>query len=238
MQLANENELITFATRNCCAYAHPEIVIRCDPLVSPEAPHVISWIENMVAAGRSFRAGKTVQIGCSVCAIRHADEGRMMLHEPDFHGMPLVFVPSVTWTLMAIRTQKNVLDSFGLDQQHGRFPSIWDNVLRCKDFNAANGLMMCRNPEAAEAGWFLGCLDESHDHSAPANLVRESLYAVICRHPQITDFLSMPEGSMIVLDDTGQLLSALDANDQELQVRPQSYLDQKARLQSQALPVA
>jgi len=228
---ADDHDLLTFTTRNCCAYAHPEIVIRCDRATSPEAPHLITWIENMVAAGRTFRAGKTVQIGCCVAAVRHGDEGTLMLYEPNFEGMPLSFVPSLSYTLLAIRKQKNVLDSFGIEQDRGKFPSIWDTVLACRNFNAASGAMMCRTAGAHGNDWFFGCLDETHDHSHEANLVHESLYNLMCQFPQIVDFLALPAGCMIAIDEQGQLLSAVDGDDHEMTVRPGSYLDVKANLQ-------
>src|SRR5437016_3394213 len=129
---ADDNELISFATQNCCAYGHPEIVIRCDQTTSLDAPHLLAWIENMVASGRTFLAGKTIQIGSSVASIRPTGDGRLALFEPDFQGMPLTFIPSLCNTLLAIRKQKNVLDSLGLDQQRVDFPSIWHSVLRCR----------------------------------------------------------------------------------------------------------
>ena len=215
---------MTFATTNCSAYNHPEIVIECDPSASFEAPHLLRWIENLIASGKSLRAGKTIQIGCVTATIRLTEDNQLTLHEPDFQGMPVVFAHSLTQTLLTLRKQKSVLASFGLDQQ-GQFSSLFLTALRCKGFDAAKGMILCRTePTRIDSGWFFGCLDESHDHSDPANLVKESLYAISCRHLQLLDFLAMPPGTMIVLDEAGEVVSARDGEERELEIIPESYL--------------
>src|SRR5439155_18350220 len=127
-------------------------------------------------------------------------------------------------TLLTLRKQKGVLASFGLENQN-HFSSLFLTALRYKGFDSAKGMMLCRSePTRVDSGWFFGCLDESHDHSNPANLVKESLYAVICRHLHLLNFLALPPGTMIVLDEAGEVLSARDGEERELEIIPDSYL--------------
>lgn len=43
-----------------------------------------------------------------------------------------------------------------------------------------------------DSGWYLGCVDEDHDHNDPKNLQRVSLYEIACGMLTCVPFLSLP----------------------------------------------
>jgi hypothetical protein len=215
-------------TKTCHEHKHPEIEFQCDDSLAFEAPYLISWLENLVALGKVLRAGDMLQIGWSLAKIEYAGRGKLTLWELDYEAMPVNYVHSLSKTLISLRKQRAVAESFGMGQKT-KFPSMWHSALQCKNFATAADCMITRAKPAGknDSGWFMGCLDEQHNHDNPANLERGYLYALARQKPAVIEYLALPEGVLIVLDAEGNLVAARDEKDKELAVRAGSYLEKK-----------
>lgn len=51
-----------------------------------------------------------------------------------------------------------------------------------------------------DSGWFVGCLDDDHDHNDSDNLLCVSLYEAYTKQKGIQSFVTFPVGTMIVSD--------------------------------------
>src|SRR6185436_8164843 len=107
------------STQKCREYGHPEISVECEDAsaLSLNLRSFVEWIESEVAGGRRFLPEQTIQFGWSILQIRQRTDGTLGLFEPDFQSMPIVFVDSVSNTLLHLLIQKSVAESLGLDQE-------------------------------------------------------------------------------------------------------------------------
>jgi hypothetical protein len=186
-------------------------------------------IEKQVASGSVLRPGETFQFGWSVLMIRNASGGCLSLWELDFSGVPGQLDCSVTRSLLALRRQKAVLESFDIGEQID-FPSLQHTAVKCARFGDSSRRMLSRiKATRNDTGWFFGCCDADHDHEQRENLTGGSLYEAACANPEIIDFLAMPTGSLVLIDKMGRVSKAFAANEKALDILPGSYLDLKQR---------
>lgn len=215
-----------YSTHNCRKRGHPEVVVECDEQLAFDVPRLINALEEMVLNGSVFLPEQTFQLGWSILLFKKRHDGRLTLHELDMSGKPGQFVCSVSRTMMVMRRQMAVLESFGIENQLS-CPSLRQTAVACNRFaTTAKPYLIREKGTAHDSGWFFGCRDK-HDHNDVANLVGGSLYEHACSHLEVLDFLAMPVGSMIILKSDRSLLEAIDQNNQKLKIQKDSYLDMK-----------
>src|SRR3954469_14571281 len=219
-------------TSKCKEHGHLEVSVLCDETsaLSSKLKWLLEWIESEVARGRRFLPEQTVQIGWSVLEIRQRNDGTLALFEPDFQSIPVKFIDSVSNTLLHLLLQKGVTDSLDLETDIA-IPSLRDSAIVCTRFGSTDGFVMSRlMPQAGDSGWFFGCDSPAHDHQAPENLRRVSLYEAAVRHNDgIIPYLGLPPNTFAGFSGEVPYFSR---DERELAIRRGSYLDKKYGFQS------
>lgn len=212
-------------TQACSRHGHAEFVLTCADGIAFDLPWLCGVLEGMVASGSVFTPGEIFQLGCSPLMIRNAPAGRLSLWELDFSGVAGKFEHGVTRSLLMLRRQKGVLESFGIEDRL-ELPTLRQAAVECSRFGAASRRMLSRvsRSDPDDSGWFFGCLDDDHDHNRPENLRGGSLYEKCCASPVVLDFLAMPMGSIVLMDRLGRLEQAFGPDEKELAVREGSFL--------------
>jgi hypothetical protein len=115
-----------------------------------------------------------------------------------------------------------MLDSVAMRQQMDA-PSILQSLIACTRYFGP-GVFMNRTPPTShrDSGWFIGCRNDEHDHSDPANLTCISIYEAFLRQKGILEFASFPVGSVILMDHENGIQMWKD--DEKLEVQPGSFL--------------
>jgi hypothetical protein len=219
---------MVLCTSKCSQHGHPEFVLEAGETSIPEVHlrDLVRTIEEMVAQGSVFKPGDTIRIGWMSTLVQPCDASRLTLHEPDMQSIPVQWVPGVTESLRHKMVQIYTLDSFSLRQEMS-MPSFRHTMLVCTTFAEPGFFMTRTNPSEknkADTGWFVGCLNDGHDHNDPKNLRCISLYEVFIKQRGIQNFVAFPIGSMILVDPQHQL--RVWKNDAELSILPGSFLDQ------------
>ncbi|HEY0913286.1 MAG TPA: hypothetical protein VGE22_00325 [Solimonas sp.] len=214
----------TLLTQRCQEHAHPEFAIEFDPgqMLAGDAEWLVQVLESWVANGRRMAAGETVQIGWSFLQLKKQGKALGFL-EPEFGSMPIKWVPGVTATLRQLRQQKDTVASV-LPAEAMDIPSLRQGCIVCTRLPAAQGFLMSRAaPEENDSGWFIGCLDENHDHQDMNSLELMSLYqAVVERAPRALPYLALPAGCGVRMQRSEPLIHDKDG---PLPIKPGSYLD-------------
>jgi hypothetical protein len=183
-------------TNRCHEFGHPEFVWEVDErlIAQSDREWLVATTEQEIETGQRYQSGEMAQIGWMLTSVRQYDERSLTFWEPDFQGMPIEWIHSSTRTLLHLRVQKDVVRSFprlGVPV----FPSLRDAADVCTSFfDRASFFIERRNPEGNHSGWFMGCMDDSHDHEDPSALRLVSLYEVACQRPGIIPFLALPPG--------------------------------------------
>jgi hypothetical protein len=216
-------------TTQCSRFQRPEFVLEADESIVPDfyLNRIVETIETMVERGSVFKPGETFQIGWMLTLVQSLDDSRLTLHEPDMQAMPIRWIPGITETLRQMMVQLHTLDSFALRQEIN-IPSARDSLLVCTQYTNPDFFMerfMPSEENAADTGWFIGCLDTNHDHNDPANLRCISVYEAFIRQRGIQNFMAFPFGSIILVDQSGLKVAK---NGKELAIVPGSFLDRIA----------
>lgn len=215
-------------TQRCREHAHPEFAIEFDPerMLAGDAEWLGQVLESWVVNGRRFAAGETVQIGWSFLQLKQQGDALGFL-EPEFGSMPIKWVPGVTATLQQLRQQKDTVSSV-LAPDAMALPSLRQGCIVCTRLQATQGLLMSRGaPEEEDSGWFIGCLDEDHDHQDMESLELMSLYQAIAeRAPRALPYLALPAGCGVRVQGSEPLIHDKDG---PLPIKPGSYLESLVR---------
>ena len=212
-------------TSKCGQFKHPEFVLEADDIAVPDVylKELAETIEQMVAAGSVFRPGQTFQIGWMITQVASSGASRLSLVEPDMEEMPMQWVLGVTETLRQKMVQVFMLDSVSLRQEM-KIPSVLQSLVACTRYSAPSFIMVrSEGANERDSGWFVGCLDDEHDHNDPANLSCVSLYEAYLNQQGIQGFVTFPVGTMIVNDKKNGLTILKD--DKPLKIEPGSFLD-------------
>lgn len=212
-------------TSRCAQYAHPEVLVSYagTGIVREDVSILLRNIEEMVKDGATFGPGETIQLGWLYGQFREHSPGLLSLYEPDLQAFPVAWVPGVTNILSINRFQLDVADSFGLREQ-AEFTTFCHSCLICSQFRAGIDFFMTRwLPDKADSGWFIGCLDDSHDHNDPDNLLCLSTYELatnVSRSPLM--YLALPPD--VAVEITNGLPQA-GLSDKPLPIVPGSFVD-------------
>ena len=191
-------------------------------VIQPDIDWLLTFLERQVSEGVRYQPGETVQIGWMFVKVGES-EGKLELTEPDLQRVPIVFVSGVTRTLSILRLQKSVAESLGLVDRM-EFPTLPEGAIKCSRFEREDDFVMARSqPRHPNSGWFFGCCDPDHDHNAPQNLWKTSLYQEVCERRLCAAFLALPVDSAIQV--SGKKVEAWFGNE-ELPILPGSFLAQ------------
>jgi hypothetical protein len=194
--------LATRRTTRCTVHGHAEFVLRYDPQLTldGDVEWLTSYLEQSVAKGTTYLPSQTVQIGWMICRVFSRDDGTLGLEEPDFRSVPIGFADGVSLTTRHLRSQKDVCESVGLGGSLD-FPVLRDSAIVCNCWGKSAALILARtSPKSGDSGWFFGCASEQHDHNTPQNLERISLYEAVVTRYAIVEYLALPSGSDVLLE--------------------------------------
>jgi len=214
-------------TARCSRYGHQEFILFCADEVASDLPWLCQFLEDKVASGTVFAEGETLQVGWSVLTVRSGPSRRLTLWELDMSGTAGQMECSVTRTLLFLRRQRAVLESFGILDQL-QFPSVRQTAVFCARFDTASPRMLFRRDgKSDDSGWFFGCTGKDHDHRRRENLSGGSLYEIACANPDVLDFLAMPSGSVVLLRTDGRVEKAFGKDRRKLEIGVDSYLHER-----------
>jgi len=221
-------------TTACDKFGHPEFILEADTSQVPDTylRDIAKSLEGMVAQGSVFRSGQTFQIGWVQTQVRDHEGGRLTLVEPDMRAVPVQWVPGITETLRQLMLQIFMLDSVSLRPKLN-MPSMTQSLIACSRYTEPSFFMTrTKAIDKTDCGWFIGCLDQHHDHKESANLQRVSLYEAFVQQRGIQGLVSFPVGAMIVVERLSVFAIYLDGK--KLAFKDGSFLDQAAKKRRQA----
>jgi hypothetical protein len=216
---------MVIVTDTCRQHGHPEFVLEADEAHVPAIylENIAQTVQRMVAQGSVFRPGETFQIGWMLTRVEPYDGDRLTLAEPDMKSLPIRFVPGISQTLRQMMLQLFMLDSVSLRAEID-IPTAQQSLIACKDYaGAAFSMNRLAPTDAADSGWFVGCLADGHDHHNPANLTRVSAYEAFLRQPAIQGFLAFPRESLIAIDPRAGV--RIYKGERELKAEAGSFLE-------------
>jgi hypothetical protein len=188
-----------YRSKKCTEFGHPEFEFSADSSIPTcDAEWLLGILEDYVVDGDIFDDGETIGFD-SIFLIANKAADTIRLAEPDFLQIPIKWIDGVTRSLRILRQQKDTVASFS----HATKPdycSIRESCIVGADFENANGgMVMERTPRmnANDTGWFLGTQDRKLDYSDPKNLLRKSIYEVVCKEPRVLPYLALPVKSRI-----------------------------------------
>ena len=142
---------------------------------------------------------------------------------------PIRWVSGITHTLRHKMLQVFMLDSVSFRQQI-QMPTVLQSLIACTRYTTPDFLMLRSNPtNERDSGWFVGCLNEDHDHNDTANLRCISLYEAYLNQKGIQGFVAFPNGIMVVMNRKSGL--SIINEGEPLKVHPGSFLDDWFRQQ-------
>jgi hypothetical protein len=223
--LQEHHDMRHSATSRCHLSAHPEILVSYaeSGVIPDDVDNLIRTLEAMVATGSVFAPGETIQVGWLYDQFREQGQGVLTLYEPDLKAFPVSWVPGITNTLVTKRLQLDVADSFGLREQ-AEFTTFRHSCLICSQFRAGIDFLMSRvSPENAISGWFIGCLDERHDHNSTNHLLCLSTYELITRvSSSPLSYLALPPDVVVEVKNE---LPRVALSDKPLEIARGSFVE-------------
>ena len=189
-------------TTRCHSVRSPEIRIQfAENILRGDAVVFLRGLEETVLGGSRYRGGESLQVGWQMTRFCELAPDLLGLCAPDMKSFPIHYHEDITLVLAHLRLQKDVADSFGFE---AAFPSMFEAAVTCNRLGRSNSLVMERlHPEGAASGWIILCQEADHDHEDEINLIRESLYAVALKVPDVVEYLALPPEIYLDLRDTG-----------------------------------
>jgi hypothetical protein len=207
-----------------------EINVEYEPrgIADADLDWFIQSIEAMLARGAKFKAGQTFGLGWAVLTFVDTGKGVLAFQELDGSGDPEKRSRGVTRSLTALRLQKSVAESFGLEKEL-EFPNQRQTAIACKKLDADKAIVLSRDlPEEDDSGWFISCTQKNHDHDDDKNIDVKSLYELATDFPRLLPYLALPSGVMVLID--GDKIKAQDGEGNLLEIRKGSLLDKMRQL--------
>ncbi|MBL8913978.1 MAG: hypothetical protein JNM17_24960 [Archangium sp.] len=215
-----------YTTTQCSALGHSEFTIHFErdvPVPGLELM-LIGYFEGAVKSGTKFKPGQTVQLGWATLRLTQREDGTLGVLEPDLKH-ELKWVESVDQSLFETWRQKEVLESLGLSAR-ADFPRQALQAIVCSRVWEATGFLMGRAEATGptDSGWFIGCMDESHDHQATEALSVIPLIELAVRLPPLAQFLALPVGVDVIATGPEKLRTRVFVEDEERKPAEGSYL--------------
>jgi hypothetical protein len=187
-----------FTTNVCSAYGTRDFRLIGDPSIPVvDVQWLAALLTDSVANGTRFISGQTIELGSLLLRLELLDDV-LLVTEPDFMSMPIVWTRGVNNTLRIIRLQKDIADSVSLGDEMESQPLCTSLILGSDLQPGATNLVLERvDPATNDSGWFIGDLNAKIDYSIAKNLRRVSVYEAVVNWPQIAGFLALPDGSRV-----------------------------------------
>lgn len=216
-----------FRTTRCAAFQHSEFTLRflSEVPVPGLEKMLLGYFENAVAEGSRFKPGQSVQVGWATLRLTQREDGTLGVLEPDLKT-ELKWIESVDQSLLETWRQKEVLDSLGV-LERADFPRQALQAVVCSRTFEAPAFMMGRTAPStpSDSGWFVGCMDESHDHQLAEALSVVPLIEIAVKVPPLTQFFALPQGTDVVVSGPGRIRARVFVEGEEVKPREGSYLD-------------
>lgn len=153
-----------------------------------------NWLRDFLVATPALGSSYSIQVGFLVLNLKASADAKYSVWEPDCETFPIEWKRSITNTLGCMRLQKDVCESYLFSRDALTVPSCRESAIVCSRWDDAGDILCVREqPSHNDSGWFFGCTDPSHDHENHENLVRKSLYEIICYRRDLIPFLGLPE---------------------------------------------
>lgn len=141
-------------------------------------------------------------------------------------AIPVQWVSGITETLRQLMLQIFMLDSVSLRPKIS-MPQMTQSLIACSRYTEPSFFMTrTKAIDKADCGWFIGCLDQHHDHKDANNLKRVSLYEAFVQQRGIQGLVSFPVGAMIVVERLS--VFAIYVDGKKLAIEPGSFLGRAA----------
>ena len=219
------------STQHCRKFDHPEFVLEVDESRIPDEQIklFIDNLEGLVAEGTVFEPRQKFKIGWMLTEVREYEGSRLTLLEPDMESLPIQLVPGISESLHQQMMQVFFIDSLAVPRQDMEVPDIRQSAMVCSRYRESGDLFLARSEpyKKTDSGWFLGCLDDDHDHEAVENLEVVSLYEAFLKRREIEVWASFPRGSLIALERG--VVPRITRDDVPLDIQPGSFLDRMIR---------
>lgn len=187
-------------TEGCREHSHPEVILRWTYTAIPamQVEAIIRYLVSSVANGTRYLPGQTLLLGGHLTRFT-AEGDDLALDELDYNVSPLAWKPGVDQTMYELATQRFTAESFELLEAID-FARGDQTILTCTK-TRPGPFVLKRDPPMGpgDSGWFLGCVDRSHDHNAPDALVVRPVHAIISERPALARYLAMPVGTAILM---------------------------------------
>ena len=216
-----------FRTTRCKDFNHPEFTLRFlnDVPVPGLEKMLIGYFESGVANGTQFKPGQTVQLGWATLRLTQRDDGTLGVLEPDLKH-ELKWVESVDQSLFETWRQKEILESLGLLERADYPRQAFQAIVCSKTFESQAFMMGRTEPHSpSDSGWFVGCLDDDHDHQKPEALSVVPLIEIAVKVPPLTQFFALPAGVDVVVTGPGRVRARVFVDGEERIPRVGSYLE-------------
>src|SRR5947207_426983 len=99
-------------------------------VIDVDVDWLVNTLDKWIAGGERFKDGETIQIGWGLLKVRSNSDRTTSLLEPDYQAMPIEWVDTVTQTLVDLRRQKGVCESY-FDVDQAEFTSLRISCLVC-----------------------------------------------------------------------------------------------------------
>jgi hypothetical protein len=182
-----------FRTTQCRRHGHAEFTLVIEQKLPVPALEkiLVSYFEDQVARGTTFKVGETVQFGWAMLRIGQRSDGTLSVAELAAETES-GWRESVGTALMDTWFQQQVAVSLSLEPE---FPRQGQTAYICGNVEPGLGEYMLSRGEpvrANDSGWFIGCCEDDHDHNTVDNLSLEGLLGVILQIPILMQFVALP----------------------------------------------
>ena len=178
------------------------------------------WLDPYVNSSDSIVANQYLQLGFTYLRVS-IQQKTMMLQAPDFVQYPIRWVDDLYPALHVVTQHKYVPQSYGLNLD---IPSMHDTAIVGENFERYPMFMTRseKEPNTDHSGWFIASLSDEVDNSDEGKLRIMSLYEAVIQAPHLVSYLSMPESSQIVFEES---LPVIMFRNQVLEAQTGSYVD-------------
>lgn len=173
------------------ASAHPDIILAHSGVPGDLLDWLKKYFLAAVESGHRFADDESIQIGWMMLKVRKHTDGNLILWEPDFAALPIVWTLGVDRTVHQMSLQQAVCDAL---KTAPVYPILRDGAVVSPGFpESADSFMMMRGaPGENSSGWQFKKLQDTAKEGA-----RQSLYEIALRANGIVPFLALPPGAVI-----------------------------------------